>query len=29
MEKFEDYFDNFYKFCFDISPEYMIEDIKI
>ena len=27
-KKFEDYFDNFYKFCFDISPEYMIEDIK-
>ncbi len=28
LEKFEDYFNNFYKFCFDISPECMIEDMK-
>ena len=28
LEKFEDYLNDFYKFCFDISPECMIEDIK-
>lgn len=26
-KKFEEYFKNFYKFCFDISPEYMIEGV--
>ena len=26
-KKFEFYFHNFYKFCFEISPEYMIEEV--
>ena len=28
MEKIDEYFNNFYKFCFDISPKYMIKEIK-
>ena len=27
-KKFEEYFKNFYKFCFDISPEFMLKDIE-
>ena len=27
LDKFELYFNNFYKFCFDISPENMLRDI--
>ena len=26
-KKFELYFEKFYKFCFELSPENMIEDI--
>ena len=27
-KKIDEYFNNFYKFCFDISPKYMIKEIK-
>ena len=27
-KKFELYFNKFYKFCFDISPKYMLKELK-